>query len=203
MSRKNIKKQNNNSVIRWGIYATAFIIVVAILVSKFLIVGRKNSEKNIKNSILSEMENSAIKFESRIIKIESLGKGAATIIEKTDSLTSAQREAYAKHIADTVPEIYMAAVLDSYGKGFNSYGDEIDLAKKAYYEPSTSSTFSYTKNDEIMGKSAYVWTVPLLRDDAISGHICLFMEDSTLAEILPKEGYGGNISIALIDGSVK
>lgn len=145
------------------------------------------------------MENSAIKFESRIIKIESLGKGAATIIEKTDSLTSAQREAYAKHIADTVPEIYMAAVLDSYGKGFNSYGDEIDLAKKAYYEPSTSSTFSYTKNDEIMGKSAYVWTVPLLRDDAISGHICLFMEDSTLAEILPKEGYGGNISIALID----
>lgn len=48
MSRKNIKKQNNNSVIRWGIYATAFIIVVAILVSKFLIVGRKNSEKKYK-----------------------------------------------------------------------------------------------------------------------------------------------------------
>ncbi len=199
MSRTKINNQNRKTLISWGIYAAAFLIVVVILVAKFLAVNKTNAVRGIKADVLSDAEINVTKFGGALDRVKSYGRGAAAVIENAGSMTEAEKKAYSKYLADAIPDLYMVIITDIFGAGVTSGGREVNLTNSAYYLPGTTARVAYTENDEITGTTAYVFTVPYLIKNSVSGYICLFIDADGITEVLPTTGYGGGMGFALID----
>ena len=180
MNKKKQKKQkiniNRRVYYKACLYGGVLIVTLVIIISKFIYSTEMSAQVNVENALSIQTEVLANKMSRELMRIPGVGEGATVIVSNIDSLSDVQRISFANKLTRANSHIFKAAITDNEGKGFDSDGMAVDYSKADFYVNSKSEEFSFTENSPIIGRSAYVCSVPCKYEEGKIGNIYLFIE---------------------------
>ena len=205
MNKKKQKKQkiniNRRVYYKACLYGGVLIVTLVIIISKFIYSTEMSAQVNVENALSIQTEVLANKMGRELMRIPGVGEGATVIVSNIDSLSDSQRISFATKLTRANSHIFKAAITDNEGKGFDSDGVAVDYSKADFYVNSKSEEFSFTENSPIIGRSAYVCSVPCKYEEGKIGNIYLFIEQDIFDEYYDETIYSGDTSYAIIDSN--
>ena len=205
MNKKKQKKQkiniNRRVYYKACLYGGVLIVTLVIIISKFIYSTEMSAQVNVENALSIQTEVLANKMGRELMRIPGVGEGATVIVSNIDSLSDVQRISFANKLTRANSHIFKAAITDNEGKGFDSDGMAVDYSKADFYVNSKSEEFSFTENSPIIGRSAYVCSVPCKYEEGKIGNIYLFIEQDIFDEYYDETIYSGDTSYAIIDSN--
>lgn len=203
-NKKKTKEAGQRMFAQWGIPIVALVIVLFALVSKFGVESESNALGAVNRRVSTETEGYARDIRAKLIEVSSVGQGAAAIIGQETDVDSSKWGAFADGICSHASNIYLAAIVDNTGKGVASGEKVVDLSKISYYDNTNTVKYLYVRDDEIVGKEAYVVLIPVKQGDSKIATMLLYVDVANVNDVLPTTEYGGRPSYAIItcDGSI-
>ena len=203
-NQKKRKKQNNSNRREYYkaiVYGSVLIISLIIIVSKFRYSSEMNARDNVEKNLSVQTEVLANRMGKELMRIPGVGEGATTIVSNIEALSDSQRISFAHNLIRANSHIFKAAITDNEGRGFDSDGIAVDYSSADFYADSKSEEFTFTENDPIIGRSAYVCAVPCIYEEGVIGNIYLFIEQDIFDDYYDETIYNGDTAYAIIDSN--
>ncbi len=197
--KKNQNQQNKGLFIQWGVPVAVLVIVIVFLITNFTITSRDTAKGTIGRELTNEIDAYAGTLRSGFGSIGGASNGAASVIKAHSSNDKNKWAEYAGELQRSVSCVYMVVIADDTGAGFASNGDNVDISGMDYFNNTNAAKYSYTTDDGILGKSAFVVSSPVIGDDGIMGAVYMFGDPSGLTASLPINNYGGGVGYAIMD----
>ena len=200
-------KQNNSiqdedqktGVMRWGIAFGILIFVIAVMVTNFTVVSRKEAYQSIERDLILQSDIYARDIAYRLKLAYSAASSVAGIMADEDKYSNDDVVWYARNLKNTQDTVYMVVIADNDGVGFTDEGQSVDISDMDYFVVSRNSGYFITEDDGIVHNRAYVMTVPYYQDGISEGTIYMFISAEKMAELVPTDGYDLRASFALCD----
>lgn len=202
MSKKKTKNNNDIVVIRWAILALLLVFVVFLLVSKYSVTNENTIRENIESDLGIEADLYSETLANHLHNAKNFAEGVAATISGIDNNAN-DSESLAKLVTFLPEDIYMLAVTDTFGKGILSTGEIVNLSASNYYYSKDASHFSYTDNNMIDERSAFVYVTPYYHDGEVCGNVTVFLDVDKVLSELPYKKYGSSgFAIITSDGRI-
>lgn len=196
---KKKEQTQQNKASKWVFGALLlFIIVIAILVY-IGYLSNKRSKDAIEDKLLGETSAYAARVGSAIETVAYEATGASAIIGSNGIVSEEDMLAYAQALVDNSTSVYLAVITDCNGAGYASTGSLVDLSNKEYYNTGLTTNYAYINDDGILGKKAFVVSVPYAVDGMAAGYVYLYEEANSVFRHLPSKSYGNSLAFAIID----
>lgn len=189
-----------NTILQWVVPIALLLASIVVFMIRFAI----DSEKNITE--LCETNNKQV-GKSYSENVESCLSTIASVSDIMHQMVETRGGYNVTYMMDTVD--VMASYSDAYmtvycwtdGDAVMPKRKLVDLRETSYYQllKGEENFFTYTEDDGITGKAAFLYVCPVEWDGEINGYLITYIDPLLLTELFTETDYGEDAYYAIVD----
>lgn len=187
--KEKTEQRQKQFLLQYGIPIVILMAVLAVVVSNFFVISKKDAKESVQNSLIMQAGEVASDIEVYMHSVRASAGVVASILGDEEKCTEENIIWYAKMLNQAQPNCYMVIITDNSGRGYTSDGEKADISLCDFFWTCATRGACMTKDDGVTNQQAYVIRVPYYQNNISAGNIYTFVKLNSVEEYMPSKEY--------------